>query len=165
MDLTATLQSLAAFAAQIRGSLSVFAVLAGIVMFASAARALLKTQGYDQGPNLLGVGVRMFIGAALFQLARSIEDTRTGLLAGAGQEVRVMMGTVMPAGAGGGFWQLLLSTCLVWIATIGCIGMFRGFLLWNKAGAGDSQGGQGGDFFWRGLWHIVGGAIAINIGT
>lgn len=77
-----------------------------------------------------------------------------------------MMGTVIPAGAGGSFWTLLMNTCLVWVATIGCIGMFRGFLLWNKAGAGDSAMGQSsGDYFWRGLWHIIGGAIAINIGT
>ena len=166
MDLTALLTNLSAFGVQLRTVLSAVSALAGLILFAVAGRTLLKGgRGPDEGPHLGAVGIHLFVGAALLQIAKSIEDTRIGLLAGAGSEVRTMMTTVVPAGSGGPFWILLMSTCLVWIATIGAIGMFRGFLLWNKAGSGDQQGGNSGDFFWRGLWHIIFGAICINIGA
>ena len=158
------LNDLSTFGVQLRTVLSAISALTGLILFAVAGRMLVKTNRGDEGPNLGAVGISLFVGAALLQIARSIEDTRTGLLAGAGAEVRTMMSTAIPAGSGGPFWTLLLSTCLIWIATIGAIGMFRGFLLWNKAGSGEQQGGAG-DYFWRGLWHIVGGAICINIGA
>lgn len=165
MDITAALTSMAALQGPLRTALSAIAVLAGIFLFATAGRALIKGgRGQDEGPNLPAIGISMFVGAALVQFSRSITDTSSGLLAGAGSEVRTMMTSAIGAGTGGPFWTLLMSTCLVWIATIGAVGMFRGFLLWNKAGSGDSQGGQG-DYFWRGLWHIIGGAICINIGS
>lgn len=59
------------------------------------------------------------------------------------------------------YWQLAWAVCVVWVVLIGVVGMFRGLLLWNDA-ASENQGG--GDLFWRGLWHIVGGAAAVNIG-
>ena len=165
MDIAAMLTSLSGFGVQLRTVLSAISVLTGLVLFAVAARMMLKGgRGPDEGPNLPAIGTSMFIGAALIQIARSIEDTRNGLLAGTGSEVRAAMTGVMPAGAGGGIWGLLMSTCLIWIATIGAVGMFRGFLLWNKAGSGDQQGGAG-DYFWRGAWHVIGGAICINIGS
>lgn len=58
-------------------------------------------------------------------------------------------------------WTLAWSVVIVWVVLIGVIGVFRGLLLWNTATT-DQQGG--GDLFWRGLWHIVGGAAAVNIG-
>jgi len=163
VDITAILNNLTSLGAAVRAALSVVSVLAGLVLFASAGRSLVKGQRGEEGPNLMAVGVQLFIGAACIQIARSIEDTRVGLLAGAGSEVRSMMAYAVPA-AGNGVWSLLMSTCLVWIATIGAIAVFRGFLLWNKSGSGDSPGGSPGDFFWRGIWHIFGGAVCINIG-
>ena len=165
MDVTALLNSASAFAVQLRPVLSAISVLAGLVLFAIAGKLLIKGgRGMDEGPNFVAIGTSIFIGAALIQIARSIDDTRTGLLAGAGSEIRGAMTAagVIPAGAG--IWGLLISTCLVWVATLGAFGMFRGFLLWHKAGSGDQQGGSG-DYFWRGLWHILGGAICINLGT
>lgn len=165
MDLTELLNNVQAMGVQLRTVLTAIAGLSGLILFAIAGRALVKPgRGHDDGPNLPAIAVNLFIGASLLQIARSIDDTRNGLLAGTGREVREMMAYALPAGTGGNMWTLLMSTCLVWIATIGAIGMFRGFLLWNKAGSGEAQGGSG-DYFWRGLWHIIGGAICINIGS
>lgn len=163
MDVVALLGSLTAFGVSMRSFLALIGVLAGLWLFASAGRALIKPDRGEESPNLGAVAVKLFAGAALIQLSRSIEDTRNGLLAGAGTEVRQMMAYAIPA-SNGGIWGLVMSTCLVWVATIGCFAVFRGFLLWNKAGSGDSSGGQG-DFFWRGLWHILGGSICINMGS
>lgn len=58
-------------------------------------------------------------------------------------------------------WTLAWGVVISWIVLIGVVGMFRGLLLWNSATT-ETQGS--GDYFWRGLWHIVGGAAAVNIG-
>lgn len=48
----------------------------------------------------------------------------------------------------------------LWCVFIGTIGFCRGFVLFDKA----SQGGHdSGDNFWRGLWHVVGGALTVQI--
>lgn len=59
------------------------------------------------------------------------------------------------------YWQLAWAVCIIWVVLIGVVGMFRGLLLWNDAST-ENQGN--GDLFWRGMWHIVGGAAAVNIG-
>lgn len=63
--------------------------------------------------------------------------------------------------SGNEYWKLAWGVCIVWVVLIGVVGMFRGLLLWNSATT-ENQGN--GDLFWRGLWHIVGGAAAVNIG-
>lgn len=48
------------------------------------------------------------------------------------------------------------------IGTMGAFAIFRGLLKWKAAGEGENQGGS--DNIWGGLWHIIGGGIAYNIG-
>jgi len=164
IDLVAIFGYLNDFAAVLIPLFSVFGVLAGLVLFGSAAKALVwnRRGGMQEEVPLASVGVQMFIGACLFQFGTSIDWTRSGMLGGAGSGTRAAMALVTPGSSS--TWNLLLDTSFLWLAAIGVAGMFRGFLLWNKAGSGDNQGGSG-DFFWRGLWHILGGAICINIGT
>lgn len=158
-DIQALLASANALAAAILPLMSVLSSLAGLYIIAQAARILLKDDQRDGG--LPAVGVKLLIGACLVQFGTSIEWTRE-LFAGAGTEVRVAMAYVLAKETK--VWGEIVQAGLLWLATIGVLGMFRGFLLWNKAGSGDSSGG-GRDHFWAGLWHIAGGAICINIGT
>jgi hypothetical protein len=83
-------------------------------------------------------------------------------LAGAGEDWRSALGGAAPSG--GGAWGIFMQAALAWVAFLGMSAVFRGFLLWHKLGSGDNQNG-GDDLFWRGLWHILFGGIAINIGT
>jgi hypothetical protein len=146
---------------------AVLGVLSGLAIIASAARMLLvggsgRFGSGQEDPSLMAVAIKLFIGACLIQFSTSIGWTRD-VLAGAGTEVREAMAYVVPAG-GNGVWTQVLAACLLWVATIGVAAMYRGFLLWNKAGSGENQGGDG-DYFMRGLWHILAGGVCINIGT
>ena len=48
---------------------------------------------------------------------------------------------------------------------IAAAGVYRGILLWQSAASGSApRAGAGGDPFWRGLWHIVFGSIAVAMG-
>lgn len=49
-------------------------------------------------------------------------------------------------------WMLLLGVCAIW----------RAVLLFNRAAQGNSRDG---DSWWAGFWHVVGGAVLVNIAT
>jgi hypothetical protein len=147
--------------------LSVLSALVGLWMIGSAG--LLMWRAGSDHPQARQSGIagplltKSLVGALFLQFSRSIEMTRE-LVGGAGAEVRA--GIVEAAGpsAGSGFWGLVMAALFLWLTVIGALAMFRGFYLWHKAGAGDNQGG-GGDHAWAALWHVLAGAIAINIGS
>lgn len=143
---------------------SVFGVLAGLYMLAAAAKSLVwrhsDGQPYEGNPNLGEIGIKILIAACLLQFSTSIEWTTNGLLAGTGSGTRDAMALVVTSTSP--TWDMILKVSFLWLAAVGVMGMFKGFLLWHKAASGDSNHG---DPFWAGLWHIVGGAILINIGT
>lgn len=147
--------------------LSVISALVGLWMIGSAGLMLWRAGSDHPAARQSGLAgpllTKTIVGALLLQFARSIEMTRE-LMGGAGAEVRA--GIVQAAGpsAGSGFWGLVMSALFMWLTVIGTLSIFRGFYLWHKAGAGDNQGG-GGDHAWAGLWHVIAGAIAINIGS
>ena len=60
------------------------------------------------------------------------------------------------------FWTSFLVRTYAWLFLLGVCAIFRAFLLFNRAAQGDAQEGDG---FWRGFWHILGGAILVNIAT
>lgn len=60
-----------------------------------------------------------------------------------------------------GYGQQVIDAALVGISLLGTLSVFRGLLKWKDAGEGNH--GNGGDPVWSGLWHIIGGGIAMNI--
>lgn len=167
IDLEQLFGYLNTFAAVLLPLFSLFGVIAGLILFWQAGKSLVwghKGGGgsHEEGPQLGSIGLKMLIGAILMQFANSVEMTSTGLLAGTGSGTRETLALVVTTTSP--TWELILKTSFLWLAVIGVAGIFKGFLLWAKAANGDSQGG-GGDPFWAGLWHILGGAIMVNIGT
>lgn len=164
IDVAAVFGALNSLATVVIPLFALLGVLTGVVMIGQAGKLLVwgRPGGGSESPPLGAVAVKLLIAACLMQLGTSIDWTRNGLMAGAGSGTRDAMTLVTATPAP--IWTLIVSTGLLWLAAIGVAGVYRGFLLFAKAGSGDSQGGQGGDFFWRGLWHILGGAICINIG-
>lgn len=166
MDVVALLTTMSAFGVQLRTVVAALAAVAGALFVLSAARTMVAAghQSNYQPVKWGAIFTKIVVGGCLLQIAKIITDLRIGLLAGAGSEVRSMMTYGGATTGGSGVWQLLISTALIWVATIGVFAVFRGLLLAHKAGSGEAQGSSG-DYFWQAFWHFLGGGIAINIGT
>lgn len=163
IDLNVLFQALNDLAVVVMPLFGVFGVVAGIWLIASATKQLIygSPGSHDGGPNITAIGVRFFVAACLLQFGTSIAWTAGDLLAGSGTGARSAMALVVTSSSP--TWDAILKSSFLWLQVMGVAGIFRGFLKWNEAGSGDSRGG-GGDPFWSGLWHIIGGAILYNIG-
>lgn len=159
-EIIASANAIARAASVLAGPLS---LLLGLWQLGSGLRELVKDPHRHGEVELQTVARRLLVGGLLVQFALSVSWTR-GMLGGAGGEVR---SAVLLASGGAGNNSLIhqiFSASLFWVAVIGVFGMLRGFWIWGEAGSGESSAG-GRDYFWSGLWHILGGALAINIGT
>lgn len=161
------------------GSLDPSAILSEFHAVSQAAYPVLTALGYAVGMYfLVSAGREMFsptdardsvdkqkvvadlaFGSIFVQIGRIIAEARS--LMDDGGQVRAALAYVMPQ-SGTGFFGLVLTVVMAWVALIGAIGVFRGFLLWRDMASGASRQG-GTDLFWRGLWHIIGGGIAMNL--
>ncbi len=148
--------------------LTAVCVLAGLFVVFTAIREVYQKgsesrMGMGGGRDVAwgGIAVRLLVGGLLLRLGSTVDDVAV-LLTGAGvQDVRGVL-AYMPLPSGGGFWTGVFEVCLLWVVMLGWAGAFRGLLLWNKAADGGG-GGNGGDHFWQGFWHLVGGAAAVNL--
>lgn len=57
--------------------------------------------------------------------------------------------------------QSVIDAVLILISVFGSMAVLRGLLKWKDAGEGKHS--SGGDPVWAGLWHIIGGGIAMNM--
>lgn len=148
----------------ITGALTVFV---GLGIIGSAVMTLVRAgdprANQGQGSPWVKVFVKLLIGALLLQFGTTMQDMSQMLFGSQIQDYRgVLAYANVPSGAGP--WKNILEVCLLWVVMLGWVAAFRGFLQWNAAASGSGgSGGSSGDGFWKGFWHIVGGAVAINM--
>jgi hypothetical protein len=145
--------------------LTALSVLAGMALIFKAMFELAKAGDERSGQNdgIWGrIGLRILIGAALLQFSSTMSEVVTLVFGAPPQNYRNAMAYIPISGANANYWRNVLDLVLTWVVIIGWISAFRGFLKWNSAASGAPS--SGGDPFWQGLWHILGGALAINIG-
>lgn len=141
------------------------AVFAGLLIIASSIMKMTRLadeRGGSEQATWGGVGFGLLIGALLLQFSSTMNDVSDLLFGTKIQDVRGVLAYVDSKGTSIGAWRAVLEAVLMWVVFLGWISAFRGFLKWNQAANGQSQGGS--DPFWAGLWHIIGGAAAINLG-
>ncbi|MEJ8837586.1 hypothetical protein [Ramlibacter sp. AN1133] len=140
-------------------------VVAGLVMIYTAIRKLysLGKQGHynAQGPTMFGIGAQLLLGGLMLRLGATMQDVSVMLFGSQIQDIRGVM-AYAPLPAQAGFWKQVLEVVLLWVLMLGWMGAFQGLLLWHK-GARGGDSGQSGDYYWRGFWHILGGAAAVNL--
>lgn len=165
-DPIALLSSAAAIAKAFIPVLSILAFVFGLVLIGRAGMLMVygrEGRGVHDDVPLGSVVTHLLVGACLIQFARSVKNTLE-LLGGAGTEVRSALAYVQSSAAGSQVVQLGIAAAMAWVAALGLVAVFRGLLLWKSAGDGSNRGGGDGDLFWRGLWHILGGGVCVNIG-
>lgn len=145
--------------------LTAVCVVAGLLLIFMGIRKVYRMGqggGYQQQQVSWGaVAGQLLVGGMLLRLGATMEDV-SQLLFGTGvQDIRGVM-AYAPLPSEATFWKQVIEVCLLWVVMLGWVGAFQGLLLWNK-GVSGGDSGQGGDYYWRGFWHILGGAAAVNL--
>jgi len=141
-------------------------VLAGLYIIFTGVQAIYRKaheRMLDAGRDVQwsGIAVRLLVGGLMLRLGSTVNDVAY-LLTGTGIQDSSGVLAYMPLPQNNNFWTGVFEVCLLWVVMLGWAGAFRGLLLWNKAADGGNSGG-GGDYFWQGFWHLVGGAAAVNL--
>lgn len=138
------------------------ALLIGFFFTGSALQKIAK-MGHDQGggqqPTWAGVGGNLLVTIGATMLSAWV-DSLSNDFGGIGEGVASQM-AYMRDGTNGSL-KPLWNAIYAWLFLLGICAIFRAFLLFNRAAQGHAQEGDG---FWRGFWHVVGGAILVNIAT
>jgi hypothetical protein len=161
-DPTAIFTALQQDASGLISIMGILGLLFGTVVLGKAGVMMIKGDPRTGEAPVGKVIVQALMGGALMQFGATVSMIRgeTGGL-GSGARSAVMDG--MPASGGSALWGVVLGAVFTWLACLGGFAMMRALVMWNAAGSGDSQGG-GKDAFWSGFWHLLGGAVCMNIG-
>ena len=138
------------------------ALLIGVFFAGSALMKIVKMWKDSAGGQPAtwgGVGGNLLATLGCTVLSSWV-DSLTKDFGGLGEGVASQMAYLRDNSAGS--LQPLWNAIYAWIFLLGVVAIFRAFLLFNRAAQGNAQEGDG---FWRGFWHIVGGAILVNIAT
>lgn len=147
--------------------LTALSVTVGLFLVYSALKRVYAKADSRQGAMQSGndgwglIAGQLLIGGLLLRLGASMQDVSVLLFGSEIQDVRGVF-AYAPLPAQAGLWRQVLEVCLLWVVMLGWAGAFRGLLLWNQGVAGGNSG-QGGDYYWRGTWHLLGGAAAVNL--
>jgi hypothetical protein len=145
--------------------LTALTVATGLVLVFLAIRRIYakadSRAGQQQDGGWAAIAGQLLIGGLMLRFGASMQDVSQLLFGSDIQDVRGVM-AYAPLPAQAGFWKQVLEVCLLWVVMLGWCGAFRGLLLWNQ-GVSGSNSGQGGDYYWRGFWHLIGGAAAVNM--
>ncbi|VTU44969.1 hypothetical protein [Variovorax sp. RA8] len=138
------------------------ALLIGFFFAGSALHKIAK-MGHDhhggQQPTWAGVGGNLLVTIGATMLSAWVESLSRDY-GGIGEGVASQMAYIRDGTSGS--LKPLWDAIYAWIFLLGVCAIFRAFLLFNRAAQGHAQEGDG---FWRGFWHILGGAILVNIAT
>lgn len=161
MDLQSIAQSLTAFASSGTTFVFVFAVAVGVVLILLAVVDIVR-MGMDRRAEQKTWGsvvFRLLIGALVVSLGwtmRMFMDTT-----GDPQELQTALAYVRDSQGGRNeVSQAVWAAIKAWCIFLGTIAFLRGFLLLDRA----TQGGRdSGDDVWRSFWHILGGAVTVQL--
>lgn len=138
--------------------------LVGYVGYRMAFSRAPGGQGWGSGGPISpgAVAALLLLAGVFIELPAMVQSTAVTVLGGS-SSYRQALALVPQYSGGNAFWTLVLEVIVMWIVLIGAVASYRGVLLWVEMANGGGGGGKG-DLFWRGLWHIVFGALAVNIG-
>lgn len=163
IDLQAISETLKTFAQEGTSFIYVAALAAGMILGLKGLMDIVnkgKVGGHGQEKSWGAIAGRLVIASCLVTLAQKLDlvIATNGSSEPIKQALAYAQGTA--GGGGGGALSLIWAVISIWVVFLGTAAFMRGFLLLDKA----SQGGQdSGDNLWRALWHIVGGALCVNI--
>ncbi len=146
-----------------QGAFIVFAYLAGLVLLLIGISRLLKTeQEGARGPLGIGTVMTFLVAGVLLSLNKILGATNTSIF-----ETDVM-GTASLATAyvtamgtpAAGHANAVIGAIMAFVAILGWISFIRGFFIMRGVAEGNQQSSA-----MAGITHILGGAVAVNLGA
>lgn len=140
-------------------------VLMGLFLIYSAIKGIYQKGSPRQSSQEMSFGniaFKLLVGGLCLRLGPLMQDMSSLLFGGEIQDYRAVL-AYMPMPEKADAWKAVFEVCLLWVVMLGWAGAFRGLMLWNKASDGGGGGGNAGDLFWQGTWHLIGAAAAINM--
>jgi hypothetical protein len=165
LDINSMLTNMSAISQAFWPLLAALGDVYGLILIGQAGKLLIDAGGpnsHHESVPYGAIGTKALIAAFLLSFTQSVNLFSNDLMGGAGSNARSVLSYYAPTSSGGGVWALAINVCFIWVGVMGACAIFRGLHKWHSAGSGKSQ--STGDDFWAGLWHIVFGGIAVNMG-
>lgn len=159
MDAQQIANTVATFAKNGTTFMYVLALAVGILLVLLALKNIVL-KGSDRTPLEIswgGIAFRLLIGGLLVTMGWTLQQVFGSV--GEASEVRSALAYVQNS-SNDQVSQAIWAAIRAWCVFLGTVGFFRGFLILDRA----TQGGrESGDDVWRAFWHILGGAITIQV--
>ncbi len=161
MDYIQIANTVSSFARSGTSFIYILAVAVGVVLVISAIRMLIikgmGPQTHETATQWGAIAFRLLIGALLTTMGWTLST----IMGTTGQptELQSALAYVQNASSDA-VSQAIWGAIRAWCVFIGTAGFMRGFLILDRATAG---GRDAGDDVWRAFWHILGGAITIQL--
>lgn len=138
----------------------VFAYLAGIILIIIGISRLLKSeQDGPRGPMGFGTIMTFIVGGALLSLNKMLGAASSSLFqSGAMNHAELSYTKGMEGSVGHA--NAVIGAIMAFVAILGWISFIRGFFIMRGVAEGNSQASA-----MAGFTHIIGGAIAVNLGA
>ena len=138
-----------------------FGYLAGIILIMIGISRLLKTeQEGARGPMGLGTIFTFLVAGVLLSMNQILGATSQSLFKSGAMNHAVLSYTAGMDAAAIGHAEAVIGAILAFVALIGWISFIRGFFIMRGVAEGNSQAS-----IMAGMTHILGGAIAVNLGA
>lgn len=164
-DVGSVIKALASQADAAAFFIQAIAVIVGLYFIAQALLRLVsasKSGGQQYGPKgMVGVApplLGLVIGSLLINFGFTVSSAVESIF-GDQVEYSQIVTYSQQVNYGTGEWKLVIQGLAALVAVFGAFAIFEGFLFWKKCADGNS----GEDYFRKGLTHILGGAMAVNI--
>ena len=138
-----------------------FGYLAGIILILIGISRLLKTeQEGARGPMGLGTIMTFIVAGILLSLNKILGATVNSIFQSPATNYASLNYTAGMDGAAVGHANAVIGAVMAFVAVIGWISFIRGFFIMRGVAEGNSQASA-----MAGFTHIIGGAIAVNLGA
>lgn len=137
-----------------------FCYLAGVVLIIIGISRLLKTeQEGPRGPLGIGTVMTFLVGGALLSLNKTLAAAVFSIFNTGAMPNAALTYTAGMDKAAIGHANAVIGAIMAFVAVLGWISFIRGFFIMRGVAEGNSQASA-----MAGITHILGGAVAINLG-
>ena len=138
-----------------------FGYIAGLVLIMIGISRLLKGEQQGQGGLNLGIIVTFIVAGFLLSLNRMLGAASESIFSSGAKNFASLSYTAGMDGDAIGHANAVIGAVMAFVAIIGWISFIRGFFIMRAVAEGNSQQASA----MAGFTHIIGGAIAVNLGA
>lgn len=137
-----------------------FGYLAGLILIIIGISRLLKSeQDGPRGPTGIGTFMTFIVGGALIASNKMMGAASSSLFGTASVKTNGSLAYTSGLEDGGAHANAVIAAIIAFVAIIGWVSFLRGFFIMRGVAEGDNQAST-----MSGVTHLLGGALAVNLG-